>query len=428
MPSTSAHDFARPLRAPPSGPRPFKDKTNSARGVNTRPNKSKLQSPKEPRNYPIKTRGADDSFESEDSWANESVESGGSKNYSDGDDDRNASVFSESGINEGHEESSYPDDNDEYLLDREIHGKEEEKDEGPIRRSNQMRPEDKIRQKSREATVTKTRMAAKPETKLSKLEKLINASKFHGVSHLLMAPKEEAPRTGSSDMVTCVIIRDKKTMAKSLYPRYTMYFQDGSDTIALVAEKQSTSRTAHYNIFDMTRGAPGGKLSKKAGNYLGKLRGSRNGTEYSLFNSSQIKEQVAGFVFEKVSITKQLKEGQIPRKLHVLVPPVDSDNTTIPYQAAADSDMCERFVTGVQGKMTVLHTKEPTFERGQYRLNFHGRVTTPSVKNFQIVNPSNVRDVIAQFGRVSDSTFHLDFKHPLNAFQAFAMALAQFNL
>ncbi|GMH85818.1 hypothetical protein TL16_g10351 [Triparma laevis f. inornata] len=416
------------MAAPPSGPRPFKDKTNNARGVNTRPNKGKLQSPKEPRNLKLRKRNVDESMESEDSWANESMESGGSKNYSDGDDDRNASVFSENGVNEEHDESSYPDDNDEYLLDREEEKEESKESSEPIRRSSQMRAEDKVKQKPVTAVVTKTRMAAQPETKLSKLEKLMNASKFHGVSHLLMAPKEEAPRTGSGDMVTCVIIRDKKTMAKSLYPRYNMYFQDGNDTICLVAEKQSTSRTAHYNIFDMTRGAPGRKLSKKAGNYLGKLRGSRNGTDYSLFNSSQIKEQVAGFVFEKVSITKQLKEGQIPRKLHVLVPPLDSNNTTVPYQAAADSEMCERFVTGVKGKMTVLHTKEPTFERGQYRLNFHGRVTTPSVKNFQIVNPSNVRDVIAQFGRVSDSTFHLDFKHPLNAFQAFAMALAQFNL
>ena len=124
----------------------------------------------------------------------------------------------------------------------------------------------------------------------------------------------------------------------------------------------------------------------------------------------------------------QLKEGQIPRKLHVLLPPLTSDSTVVPYQVTADSDMVERYTTGVKGKMQVLQTKEPTFERGQYRLNFHGRVTTPSVKNFQVVDPSNVRDIIAQFGRVDDNTFHLDFKHPLNAFQAFAMALAQFNL
>jgi len=44
------------------------------------------------------------------------------------------------------------------------------------------------------------------------------------------------------------------------------------------------------------------------------------------------------------------------------------------------------------------------------------------------VDPSSRRDIIAQFGRVTDTTFHLDFKRPLCAFQAFGMALAQFNL
>lgn len=89
-----------------------------------------------------------------------------------------------------------------------------------------------------------------------------------------MAPPE-VPSSTYKDMVKCVIIRDKKSTFKSLYPRYTMYFQDGCDQIALCAEKQGSNRTANYHIFDMSRGAPGAKLNKKAGNYLGKLRGNR---------------------------------------------------------------------------------------------------------------------------------------------------------
>ena len=117
-------------------------------------------------------------------------------------------------------------------------------------------------------------------------------------------------------MIHCVIIRDKKTTFKNMFPRYTMYFQGGEDQIAMVAEKQSRSRTANYHIFDMTRGAPGMKLSKKSGNYLGKLRGRSSGVEYSLMNNSRIKEQVGGFVFEKVSLKKQLKEGQVRVRDH----------------------------------------------------------------------------------------------------------------
>jgi hypothetical protein len=36
------------------------------------------------------------------------------------------------------------------------------------------------------------------------------------------------------------------------------------------------------------------------------------------------------------------------------------------------------------------------FENGNYRLNFHGRVTVPSVKNFQLVDPKDVNDVVCQ--------------------------------
>ena len=61
------------------------------------------------------------------------------------------------------------------------------------------------------------------------------------------------------------------------------------------------------------------------------------------------------------------------------------------------------------------------------RLNFRGRVTVPSVKNFQLVG-EDASEVLCQFGKVGDDRFHLDYKEPLNAVQAFALALCQFNL
>lgn len=61
------------------------------------------------------------------------------------------------------------------------------------------------------------------------------------------------------------------------------------------------------------------------------------------------------------------------------------------------------------------------------RLNFRGRVTVPSVKNFQLVG-ADPTDVLCQFGKVGEDRFHLDYKQPLNAVQAFALALCQFNL
>ena len=191
---------------------------------------------------------------------------------------------------------------------------------------------------------------------------------------------------GNADMIKCLVIRDKRSALKSLFPKYTMYFQDGGDRIAMTADKQTGSRTANYYIWDMTRGSPGMKLSKKSGNFMGKLRGDAQGASYSLYNNSQIKEQLAAFVFQKVTLTRQIKEGQIPRKLNVILPNLNKDNTTMPLRVTSDSDLIERFEKGLKLPGSIMQTKEPTFERGQYRLNFHGRVTTPSVKNFQITS------------------------------------------
>ena len=37
-------------------------------------------------------------------------------------------------------------------------------------------------------------------------------------------------------------------------------------------------------------------------------------------------------------------------------------------------------------------------------------------------------DVICQFGKVGEDKFHLDFKAPISPFQAFGIALTQFNI
>ena len=74
-----------------------------------------------------------------------------------------------------------------------------------------------------------------------------------------------------------------------------------------------------------------------------------------------------------------------------------------------------------------------------YVLNFNGRVTRPSVKNFQFGfaaarNDADVSGddashprVFAQFGRVDDNLFTLDFAHPLGPLTAFAACLSAFE-
>lgn len=67
-------------------------------------------------------------------------------------------------------------------------------------------------------------------------------------------------------------------------------------------------------------------------------------------------------------------------------------------------------------------------------LNFHGRVTVASVKNFQLVaSPENEpagpehEKIILQFGKVGKDLFTMDYRYPISAFQAFAICLSSFD-
>ncbi|CAA6667647.1 unnamed protein product [Spirodela intermedia] len=92
----------------------------------------------------------------------------------------------------------------------------------------------------------------------------------------------------------------------------------------------------------------------------------------------------------------------------------------------------------------VLRNKAPRWhEQLQcWCLNFRGRVTVASVKNFQLIAegqpaagaptpsqppPAEHDKIILQFGKVGKDMFTMDYRYPLSAFQAFAICLSSFD-
>lgn len=75
------------------------------------------------------------------------------------------------------------------------------------------------------------------------------------------------------------------------------------------------------------------------------------------------------------------------------------------------------------GKELVMHNKAPLWNESSqvYQLDFGGRVTQESAKNFQI--EYNGKQVM-QFGRIDSNAYTLDFQYPFTTLQAFAVALA----
>jgi hypothetical protein len=71
----------------------------------------------------------------------------------------------------------------------------------------------------------------------------------------------------------------------------------------------------------------------------------------------------------------------------------------------------------------ILHNKPPIWNESSqvYQLDFGGRVTQESAKNFQI---EHFGKQVMQFGRIDTNAYTLDFQWPFSTVQAFSIALA----
>ncbi|XP_015891667.1 tubby-like F-box protein 3 isoform X2 [Ziziphus jujuba] len=108
---------------------------------------------------------------------------------------------------------------------------------------------------------------------------------------------------------------------------------------------------------------------------------------------------------------------------------------SIPFFRSKSTHL-ESFPSALGEGLLVLRNKAPRWhEQLQcWCLNFNGRVTVASVKNFQLVaSPENGvagqehENVILQFGKVGKDVFTMDYQYPISAFQAFAICLSSFD-
>lgn len=74
----------------------------------------------------------------------------------------------------------------------------------------------------------------------------------------------------------------------------------------------------------------------------------------------------------------------------------------------------------------ILINKKPYYnvETNSYSLNFSGRVTKPSAKNFQVIHPLDPTYITLTFGKESHDSYILDFSYPWTALHAFCVGLS----
>ncbi|CAL8305321.1 unnamed protein product [Boreogadus saida] len=201
----------------------------------------------------------------------------------------------------------------------------------------------------------------------------------------------------------------------------------------MAGRKRKKCKTSNYLIsIDPT------DLSRETHSYIGKLRSNILGTRFSVYDGGENPEKKP-FVKECEAVRQELAavcyEKNVlglkgPRKMTVIIPGMLATDERACIRPKSDAEtLLVRHDNGNTDNLVTLVNKSPSWnEQSQsYVLNFHGRVTQASVKNFQIVHPENEDYIVMQFGRVAEDVFSMDYSFPLCALQAFAITLSSFD-
>ncbi|KAK6120098.1 hypothetical protein DH2020_046134 [Rehmannia glutinosa] len=193
-------------------------------------------------------------------------------------------------------------------------------------------------------------------------------------------------------------------------------------------------------------------VSKGSSSYIGKLRSNFLGTKFTIYDAqppnfgakvtksrSTRGPRRMQCIMDAIPASAIEPEGVAPTQTAFLPGNFDSF-PTLPF-FRSKSTRTDSFRSGplstLKDEMLVLKNKAPRWhEQLQcWCLNFNGRVTVASVKNFQLVaslengagGQEQQENVVLQFGKVGKDIFTMDYQYPISAFQAFAICLSSFD-
>ncbi|KAI8611479.1 Tub family-domain-containing protein [Chytriomyces sp. MP71] len=222
------------------------------------------------------------------------------------------------------------------------------------------------------------------------------------------------PQDGS--VLKCRLTR-KKTLWDKAHPTFYLY-NEVDDKFLLAARKRIKSKTVNYLISTSMD-----DLSKDSTHYVAKLKANFQRTNFILYdarfynknaNNKGLKEMAC------ITYSKTVLPREMSLAVHAPAIEENSDEATKDIMADIKSHNTE--------KLLFLKNKPPRWNETtqSHCLNFGGRVTQPSIKNFQLIGEDSDM-IILQFGRCGPDLFSLDARFPLTPIEAFAVAITTFD-
>ncbi|KAI3448293.1 hypothetical protein Pfo_004958 [Paulownia fortunei] len=328
----------------------------------------------------------------------------------------------------------------------------------------------------------------------SMCKEIVKSPEFCGKLTFPVSLKQPGPRDGT---IQCFIKRDKSNLTYHLFLCLSPALLVENGKFLLSAKRTRRTTCTEYVI-----SMDADNISRSSSTYIGKLRSNFLGTKFIVydtqpphtcshiplpgrtsrrFHSKKVSPKVptGSYNIAQISYELNVLGTRGPRRMHCVMHsiPVSSlePGGVVPGQPellprsledsfrsisfsksldhSTEFSSSRFFDTAVlsnedgdsKTRPLVLKNKSPRWhEQLQcWCLNFRGRVTVASVKNFQLIAatqpattsaPTNSQPthsdpdkIILQFGKVGKDMFTMDYRYPLSAFQAFAICLSSFD-
>lgn len=324
---------------------------------------------------------------------------------------------------------------------------------------------------------------------------IVKSPEFCGKLTFPVSLKQPGPRDG---IIQCFIKRDKSNLTYHLFLCLSPALLVENGKFLLSAKR--TRRTT-YTEYVISMDAD--NISRSSNTYIGKLRSNFLGTKFIIYDtqppytsahicppgtgktsrrfySKKVSPKVPSGSYNIAQVTYELNVlgTRGPRKMHCIMHSIPNSaldaggsvpgqpeliprsledsfrsisfskslDHSIEFSSSRFSEIGGSYNEEDDSKMRplVLKNKPPRWhEQLQcWCLNFRGRVTVASVKNFQLIAstqppagaptpsqpaPPEHDKIILQFGKVGKDMFTMDYRYPLSAFQAFAICLSSFD-
>ncbi|EGR32719.1 hypothetical protein IMG5_073140 [Ichthyophthirius multifiliis] len=214
-------------------------------------------------------------------------------------------------------------------------------------------------------------------------------------------------------------IRRQKGIFGAFQTIYNLYMSYQNQQFLLSAKK----RQKHYYMIQMNPNY----FSKKSTDYIGKIKGNSSKIQYIIYDNGENPKKciLQEKIREEWGIVQQFYDENKQIQIKFIIPGIQNDYQQ--YNLKKQS-LIEAQNQNKDNFIQLFKKKQPWYDNFQnFVKDYNGRASIGSVKNMQIYMENDLNNIVLQIGKDKENEFNIDVKYPFSIFQAYAIALYQFD-